>query len=292
VTNPTLREHPELILGKLAAALVADSSAARARSDRLARELRDQTPEEHRDEFDQLIAEARLVYRLRDERGIYSEITAIGLLRRILLEVGRRAVERGHLDDAELITDATIDEAPAMLAGDGPSSEDLLARRSERRRLTDEGAPRFLGDPPPPHPPLDELPPPMARMMGGVGFMIDAILGQLDDAAGDDSTIGGIGINNVAVEGTARLIRDIEDLIDVEPGDILVAASTTEAVNSVLHLVSAIVTDHGSHACHAAIVAREMGFPAVVGTVNGTQRISNGDRLRVDGETGEVVILR
>jgi phosphoenolpyruvate synthase/pyruvate phosphate dikinase len=70
-----------------------------------------------------------------------------------------------------------------------------------------------------------------------------------------------------------------------------VAASTGEAFNSVLHLVAGIVTDHGSHACHAAIVAREMGFPAVVGTVNATTRIETGDRIRLDGSKGEVTIL-
>ena len=188
-------------------------------------------------------------------------------------------------------TDATLDEAIALLDGTGPTSDELTARRAERRRLTTEGAPRFLGDPPPPQPPLDELPPPMARMMGGVGFMIDAILGQLDDAAGDDSTIIGIGINDRTAEGPARLVRSIDDLIDIEEGDVIVAGATTEAFNSVLHLVAAIVTDHGSHACHAAIVAREMGFPAVVGTVDGTQRIAHGARVRVDGGRGEVAIL-
>jgi rifampicin phosphotransferase len=291
VTNPTLREHPGLVLGKLAAGLAADPDAARMRSDELATRLRAQTPAEHRDEFDELVREARLVYRLRDERGIYSEITAIGLMRRALLEIGRRAAERGHLDDIELTTEATVDEAVDVMRGDGPSAVELAARRAERQRLTKDGAPRFLGDPPPPHPPLDALPPVMARMMGGVGFMIDSILGQLDAAIGEGSVIGGIGVNDVVVEGTARLIRDIADLVDVDAGDVLVAATTTEAVNSVLHLVAAIVTDHGSHACHAAIVAREMGFPAVVGTVNATQRIANGDRVRVDGGRGEITVL-
>ena len=71
----------------------------------------------------------------------------------------------------------------------------------------------------------------------------------------------------------------------------LVAPTTGEAFNSMLHLVGAIVTDHGSFASHAAIVSREMGFPAVVGTVDGTRRITNGVRLRVDGTTGQVTIL-
>ena len=291
VTNPTLREHPGLILGKLAAGLGADPNAARIKSDELAANLREQTPMEHRDQFDGLVEEARLVYRLRDERGIYSEITAIGLLRRALLEIGRRAFERGQLTDVELLTEATTEEAASILRGGGPSAEDLIERRDVRQELTEAGAPRFLGDPPPPPPPLEELPPPMARMMGGVGFMIESILGQLDSAQGDDAVIGGIGVVDTIVEGPARLIGDVADLLDVDDGDIVVASATSEAINSVLHLIGAIVTDHGSHACHAAIVAREMGFPAVVGTVDATKRVRDGDRLRVDGGKGEVTIL-
>jgi pyruvate,water dikinase len=58
-----------------------------------------------------------------------------------------------------------------------------------------------------------------------------------------------------------------------------------------LHLVDGIVTDHGSFICHAAIVSREMGIPAVVGTVDATHRIPDGARIRIDGTAGEVTIL-
>ena len=291
VVSPTLREQPAVIIGKLAAALVADSAPARMRADQLAAELRAQVPDEHRAEFDELVDEARAVYRLRDERGIYSEITAIGLLRRALLEVGNRASGRGVLDDPALVLDATPDEAVLVLGGTGPTGEDLKARRELRRRLTADGAPRHLG-PPPPHPPsVDGLPPALARMMSSVGFMIESILGQMDESEGDDTLIRGIGITDQMCEGSARLVRDVDDLLDLEEGEVIVAPTTGEAFNSVLHLVAGIVTNHGSHACHAAIVAREMGFPAVVGTVDATTRIATGDRVRVDGAKGEVTLL-
>ena len=64
-----------------------------------------------------------------------------------------------------------------------------------------------------------------------------------------------------------------------------------EAFNAIIHLVGAIVTDHGSFASHAGIVAREMGFPAVVGTTNATSRIPAGAIVRVDGDAGEVTVL-
>lgn len=290
IVNSTLREQPEMILGKLAGGLDAEPERARLLADSFAAEVRAEVPAEHLELFDELLGEARANYRLRDERGIYSDVTAIGILRLALLEIGRRAAAAGRVHDPEDLLDATLTEASEVLTG-GVVSADLLRDRAERRRaLTAEGAPRYLGPPPPP-PPTDELPPPLARLMSATGFMIDAILGQLEAAAGDGSVIIGIGTNPGAYEGVARRIDHIDDLLELEEGEIVVAAATGEAFNSILYLVGAIVTDHGSHACHAAIVAREMGFPAVVGTVDATARINTGDRLRVDGTKGEVVIL-
>jgi pyruvate,water dikinase len=74
-------------------------------------------------------------------------------------------------------------------------------------------------------------------------------------------------------------------------GDVLVTSATGESFNAFLHLVGAIVTDHGSFASHAAIMGREMGFPAVVGTVNGTSRIPHGAIVRVDGAAGTVEVV-
>lgn len=127
--------------------------------------------------------------------------------------------------------------------------------------------------------------------MAAVGFAIDGILGQLDEPIGTSTSIVGIPGAAGVYEGTARLVYSIDDLLTLEPGDVLVAPTTGEAFNSMLHLVGAIVTDHGSFASHAAIVSREMGIPSVVGTVNGTKRIQGGARVRVDGATGTVDIL-
>ncbi len=291
IVGPTLREQPGMILGKLAAGLNADPNAARQRSDAIAAELRAEVPAEHQQAFDELLEEARAVYRLRDERGIYSDISAIGVVRFAMLEAGRRAADRGLIDERDHMLDATVDEAIAILGGDGPSADELASRGERRRELSAVGAPRHLGPPAPEPPPLDGLPPALARVMAAMGLTIDGILGQLDEAAGDDSVVVGIPGNSGVYEGVARRIDQIDDLLDLEDGEIMVTKSTGEAFNSMLHLVGAIVTDHGSYACHAAIMAREIGFPAVVGTVNATQRIATGDRIRVDGSKGDVTIL-
>jgi rifampicin phosphotransferase len=291
VTNPTVAECPDLILGKFFVALDATPGDARARADQFAAELRTEVPHEQQVIFDELLHEARTMYRLRDERGLYSDMSAIGLVRWALLEVGRRAESDGRLEDADLALDANIDEAIAMIGGGGPSTEVLSQRRARRLELTSEGAPRFLGPPPPAPPPADQLPAPLARLMSAIGFLIEGILGQMDAPAGEDGVVIGIPASAGTTEGTARLILSTEDLMALEPGEIVVAPTTGEAFNAMLHLIGGIVTDHGSFACHAGIIAREMGFPAVVGTIDATSRIASGDILKLDGSTGEVHII-
>lgn len=292
VTNPTVGERPESIVGRIRAALNVDHDASPKRADEFAAELRAATPEDDRETFDDLLREARLMYRLRDERGLYSDIPSIGLLRLAVLALGRRLATEGRIGVADDLLEADLDEIDAIVDGDPtPTADDLRQRGIERVGLTRAGPPRYLGPPPPPHPPLDALPPQLGRVMGAVGFTIEGVLGQLDSAAGDASTIIGIPGAAGVYEGPARLVRSVDDLFELEQGDVLVAPTTGEAFNSMLYLVGAIVTDHGSFASHAAIVSREMGFPAVVGTVDGTRRITTGTRLRVDGTTGQVTIL-
>ena len=81
--------------------------------DRIA-DVRHKVPEQHRSEFDELLGEARLTYRLRDERGIYSDIWASGLMRRAVLAAGRRLAEQGRIGDAEHLVDAGLDEMCAL----------------------------------------------------------------------------------------------------------------------------------------------------------------------------------
>lgn len=292
VVSPTQIERPELLLGRISAAIESGPDTARERSDAFAAELRSQLEPAQQLIFDGLLADARAVYRLRDERGLYSEVTAIGLLRLAMLEAGRRLVSKGTISAPDLVLDATVDELIDLLSGTASVDEaTLVERRDLRHALTAVGPPRFLGPPPPAPPPADQLPPPLNRIMSGVGFCIEGVLGQLDRSGGDATTIVGIGVNPGTFEGTARVVRNLDELDRVEPGDVLVAPATSEAFTAMLHLVEGIVTDHGSFVCHAAIVAREMGIPAVVGTVDASRRIPDGARIRIDGASGEVTIL-
>ena len=88
-----------------------------------------------------------------------------------------------------------------------------------------------------------------------------------------------------------RLVADPVEA-DVEPGEVLVCPTTDPSWASILFLSAALVVDIGGPLSHAAVVAREMGIPCVIGTGNGTAILRAGDHVRVDGTAGTVEVLR
>ena len=93
------------------------------------------------------------------------------------------------------------------------------------------------------------------------------------------------------VEGTARVLRSINDFGDIQEGDILVCPITHPSWGPLFSRINGAVSDIGGTMSHMAIVAREYGMPAVVGTGQATKRITSGQRVRVDGDRGVVTVL-
>jgi pyruvate,water dikinase len=106
----------------------------------------------------------------------------------------------------------------------------------------------------------------------------------------DDRVRGFPGASGV-VEGIARVVRTVADGDALLPGEVLVASVTNVGWTPLFPRAAAVVTDVGAPLSHAAIVARELGIPAVVGCGNATMRLRTGDLLRVDGERGTVDVL-
>src|SRR6185436_14902415 len=96
-------------------------------------EVRAKVPTAHQTQFDELLNDARLTYRLRDERGVYSDIWAAGLMRRAALAAGRRLAGRGRLATPDQMLEASLDEMCALVAGTGGPSADELASRAKYR---------------------------------------------------------------------------------------------------------------------------------------------------------------
>jgi phosphohistidine swiveling domain-containing protein len=107
----------------------------------------------------------------------------------------------------------------------------------------------------------------------------------------DSDTITGFAGAAGRVEGLVRRLHSAEDGDQLQPGEILVAVTTNVGWTTLFPRAAAIVTDVGAPLSHAAIVARELGIPAVVGCGNATMRLKTGDRVRVDGGRGIVGIL-
>jgi pyruvate,water dikinase len=92
--------------------------------------------------------------------------------------------------------------------------------------------------------------------------------------------------------GIARVVHDLSGIARLRPGDVLVTGKTDPDWEPFMKHAAAIVTDHGSRTCHAAIVSRELGIPALVGTERGTALVRDGDKVTVtcaEGETGYVL---
>ncbi len=112
-----------------------------------------------------------------------------------------------------------------------------------------------------------------------------------DDAVDDGDTLTGYAGAAGVVEGLVRVLRSPEAGATLEAGEILVAATTNIGWTPLFPRAAAVVTDVGAPLSHAAIVARELGIPAVVGCGQATMRLRTGDRVRVNGGQGTVTLL-
>jgi pyruvate,water dikinase len=127
--------------------------------------------------------------------------------------------------------------------------------------------------------------------MRAIGVALGELFGS-SQAEHEESMLRGLAASGGVYEGPARRVSGPTEFDRIVQGDVLVTESTTEAFNILLPLLGAIVTDSGGLLSHSAIVAREYGIPGVVGTREATDRIPDGATVRVDGDSGEVTILR
>lgn len=282
-------ELPDALLRAIRSSVVGRSTEALDVEDRIA-EVRSQVPDQHRVQFNELLEEARLTYRIRDERGVYSDIWASGIMRRCAIAAGRRVAAAGRIHDAEHFVDAGFEEMRSLLSGaDGPSADELAERFEYRSSRTAKDAPALLGPPPPPPPDPSGLPPAAARVMRAMGIALGSLFGS-SEAPHEENVLRGLAASGGVYEGPARRVSGPAEFDRIVQGDVLVTESTTEAFNILLPLLGAIVTDSGGLLSHSAIVAREYGIPGVVGTRDATERIPDGTLVRVDGDAGEVTV--
>jgi pyruvate, water dikinase len=255
--------------------------------------------ETDRQGFDQLVGLARMLAPASEDHSIYQGSWFRNLYARKLRRLGSILVNHGILAEAEDVflfrkqdLDSVVWELyTSWCRGVEPAAKVVWPARLRRRKeilevLRGWTAPPALGTVP------ASIESPTTIVLFGITPELVASwweAGQ-EDAEVTAALQGFSGASGTA-EGTARLCRSPEDIAELEPGEILVTPSTAPTWAPAFGMVSGVVTDMGGIFCHTAIVAREYGLPAVVGTGYATARIRTGDRIRIDGDAGTVEIL-
>ena len=221
--------------------------------------------------FQRLLADAQHLVPLREEQ--VAELTiAWPVMRRAVLRIGEALAARGVIAEPDDIFFLNRDEVLSALGDGGPASlVDVAARRSTREEQARLVPPLLVG----------RLNPLLNKVFAGMSRLFGAV-------PSDTAIVSGTPASPGRASGAVRVIRGPQQFDALEPGEILVAPLTAPAWTPLFTRAAAVVTDVGSPAAHASIIAREYGIPAVVGCGDATARLQTGMRVTVDGRTGNV----
>lgn len=285
--SPAVAEHGSLIRQLLLVDAADRHLEAVAELEGAARAVLDTPTRAH---FDQVLSIARQRYGLREENVVLTDNVPNGLLRRWLIEVARRLTDRGAIARTADGAHLTIDELRQALAG--TESADLSTivarRRNEEAWVRAHPGPSHVGPQGVP-PDVSRLPDPAGRTNAA---LLWAMQHEYPPAAAGSTAEGlrGTPASPGTYQGPVRVIGSADELPRLNLGDVLVCPVTTPAWTVAFDLVGAVVTDGGGALSHAAIVAREHGIPAVLGTVTATSDLNDGQIVEVDGTRGTVTV--
>jgi pyruvate,water dikinase len=222
--------------------------------------------------FEHLLMRAREIGPLTEGHNYWIDRSVQSHLRRLATAVGRRLAREGrieHPDDVFFLEHADI-------AAGLTSTLDLRAIVEERKAIHERQRrirpPAVVG--------TGREAPPEADRFDGV---------RVESAVANE--LRGTGASAGIARGPARLVLSPQDFARVQQGDIIVCPSSNPSWVPVFASAAGLVTNTGGVLCHAAVVAREFGLPAVVGTGNATDRIAEGSTVEIDGTLGAVRIL-
>jgi len=270
------------------------TEALRAERDRIASSYRDLlSSDEEKAAFDQMLGLCRVVFPYVEDHKFYCEHWFTSQFFARIREFGALLARSGVLAEAEdvfqlhhtEVDQALSDVMLAWAAGAPPvGAAHFRPIVAERKRMLE--ALRAWSPPPALGPVPEALNDPAVHMLWGVTQQtIEAWLRPSSDA------VRGVGASSGVVEGPARVLTDVNQIGEIRDGEILVCPVTAPSWAPVFGKIKAAVSDIGGSMSHAAIVAREYGMPAVVGTGDATKRIRTGQLVRVDGDRGIVQVI-
>lgn len=250
------------------------------------REVLSRVPDDTRAWFEKLMRTAQWAGIYSEEHDYYIDLYMCAVGRRLLVEIGKRFAQAGVLNEPDDVNFLVPEEILRLLGRMEISIQHRVARirREEWQKYIDDVPRRmaeefFIGD--------------VDWFQANVGkevlvwpfFAAPKVKGELKaDLYGLSSAPG-------VAEGLARVLMAVEQIPELQPGEILVTPATGPAWGPVFGIIKGVVTDAGGALSHAVIVAREYGLPCVAGTQKATTLIKTGMRLRVDGDNGVVYIL-
>jgi pyruvate,water dikinase len=252
--------------------------------------------DETRAQFEGKLGLARTVFPYVENHNFYVEHWGHSIIWRKMRDLGGVFVKEGFFADADDIFLLSRTEVPEALfdmyhgwavgaPSRGPSywPQEIQRRHGIMNALRQWSPPPALGVPP------EVITEPFTVMLWGVTS--DSVKQWLGSDSADDGTLRGFAASPGIAEGPARVILSADGIADLQPGEILVAPLTAPSWAPVFGKIAGTVTDVGGIMSHAAIVCREYGLPAVTGTAFATKNIKTGQRVRVDGNTGDVTVL-
>ena len=218
---------------------------------------------------------------LTPDHHFYIDQGANAHVRLVLVAIGRKLVASGHLDEPDDVVYFKYNELRVFMGNpDGMDGRALVAERKAARQRAYGFRPReWVGTVT-----ATQLAFPYLNLWG----FPDKFYRKASTVSGQ---INGIGASPGVVEGIARVVLREDQFDDVRAGDVLVCQMTNPAWVVLFTKIVGLVTDAGGTVSHPAVLSREFGIPAVVGTSVATEQIKNGDRIRIDGTSGKVEIL-
>jgi phosphohistidine swiveling domain-containing protein len=286
---PTWRENPAPIVEAVRGYLLTDYDFPAALAE-VKRDLKDAVaelmdgvpPGEGRDRLQQALELSLRMNPLTPDHHFFIDQGTNARLRLAAIAIGRKLAAAGLLDDADDVMYLHYNDLRALI-GDPDAIEAkalVSARRDERERQARIRPPEWIG----------------TATEEALAFPYLSLWGFPEKFHREPPTtvdeFVGLAASPGVVEGTARIVASIDEFDQVQAGEILVCQMTNPAWVVLFTKIGGLVTDAGGVASHPAVVAREFAIPAVVGTSFATRRITTGDRVRVNGSSGVVEVLR
>ncbi len=285
---PTWKENPTPIIEMVRGYLETDYdypktiNAVKEDLDKAIHELMDDVPQgEGREKLQTALDLSLRMNPLTPDHHFYIDQGTNARLRILLIAIGKKLVQARLLDDPADVMYLRYNELRLLMTN--PASVDartLVSQRRDDREQAFQTRPReWVG----------------TATKTALAFPYNALWGFPEKFYREPSKktgeVRGLAASPGVIEGPARNVNSLEQFDQVHEGEILVCRMTNPAWVVLFTKIVGLVTDAGGVTSHPAVVSREFGIPAVVGTSNATERIKTGDRIRVNGSTGVVEVL-